>query len=159
LADEHRVCLFTKKVSKQPNGCWLWTAYTTDFGYGQFFDGERIVGAHVFSYRHFKGKIPDGFDLDHLCRVRNCVCPDHLEPVTRQVNLLRGETIPSRKAQQTHCEKGHEFLDSNIYRAKNGTRACRICRAERNRQWAANNRERRQEIDRNCYHRNKGVIK
>jgi HNH endonuclease len=146
--------LFLDKIWVDPfSGCWIWTAHITDFGYGQFWDGERLVGAHVYSYRRAKGPVPEGKDLDHLCRVRKCVCPDHLEPVTRQVNLLRGDTIPAKNAAKTHCDSGHEFTEENIYLAKNGSRCCKECRAANNLRWANENRERRRELDRECYRR------
>lgn len=149
---------FMAKVGFDPvTGCWPWQGHVNKrWGYGQFWDGEHVRGAHQVSYELFKGPIPEGTEPDHLCRVRCCVHPDHLEAVTRQVNLLRGDTIPARKAAQTHCINGHPFDDDNTYRAKNGTRGCRICKAERNRAWVAANRDRRRELDRECYARRRG---
>lgn len=152
-----RLQLFFDKVKVDPEtGCWLWQGYVTVHGYGQFWNGDRLVGAHVFGYEAHKGPVPDGLDLDHLCRVRRCVNPDHLEAVTRRENLLRGLTIPAAKAAQTHCEHGHEFTEANTYRGANGKRSCRICRRDGSAQWAATNRERRRELDRQCYARKVG---
>lgn len=134
------------------SGCWIWIAYVDEIsGYGQFWDGERVVGAHVYSYRRSKGPIPEGKELDHLCRVRKCVCLEHLEPVTRQINLLRGETIPAKNAAKTHCDSGHELTEDNVYKAKSGSRCCRKCRALWNSRWAKENRDRRRELDRSSY--------
>jgi hypothetical protein len=151
---------WSKFVVDETTGCWLWTAYVhKPSGYGQFWNGERVVYAHVFSFVTFKSALSERVEPDHLCRVRCCVNPNHLEAVTRRINLLRGNTIPARKAAQTHCEHGHEFTPDNIYHAKNGTRQCRACRAEWSVKWAANNRERRRELDRLSYRRRTGENK
>lgn len=86
--------------------CWLWTAaIDKTTGYGKFHAGEgrRIANAHRWSYEHFVGPVPAGLDLDHLCRVRHCVRPDHLEPVTRRVNLLRGDTLAAAHHENRDC--------------------------------------------------------
>lgn len=87
---------FLAKVRKEPNGCWAWigarTGQTrTDHrgGYGSFFDGERMRPAHRVSYEIEVGPIPAGLQLDHLCRNRACVNPDHLDPVSPRMNTLR----------------------------------------------------------------------
>lgn len=70
-------------------GCWLWTASLDGNGYGRFHDGERDTKAHRSGYEMLVGPVPDGLELDHLCRVRACVRPDHLEPVTHAENVRR----------------------------------------------------------------------
>lgn len=148
------IARFMKKFRcDRKTGCWFWTACVTKGGYGQFWDGRRVRGAHCVAYEIFKGPIPRGLEPDHLCRVRRCVNPDHLEAVTRRVNLLRGKTITARKVAQTHCHIGHLLSGTNLYIQRNGTRACRICRATNYRRWVAANRERRREIDRQNYAR------
>lgn len=115
---------FWSKVNMdQP--CWLWTGSLGDNGYGRFSDGERLVVAHRWSYEMAKGPVPEGLDLDHLCRVRNCVNPDHLEPVTRSENNLRG--IAARGT-PTHCRRGHEMTPENFYQRPGGYRVCRKCK-------------------------------
>ncbi len=85
---------FTSKYTVEPNtGCWLWTAHVVKGGYGRFRDG-RMVLAHRWSYEHFNGPIPAGEEVDHLCRVRSCVNPQHLEAVTHVINVNRGD-LPS----------------------------------------------------------------
>lgn len=92
----------------------------------------RNWAAHRVSYLWGKGEIPTGLDLDHLCRNRACVNPDHLEAVSRSVNLLRGKTIPAKHASKTHCPQNHEYSTENTYIGANGSRQCRTCRKYRN---------------------------
>ena len=106
--------------------CWLWTAGLFANGYGAFRSGTKHVKAHRYAYEFCVGPIPEGLTIDHLCRTRSCVLSDHLEPVTHQVNILRGEGIAARHARQTHCKRGHEFTPENTYiNAKR--RFCRRC--------------------------------
>ena len=121
---------FLAKIEKQPNGCWKWTACTRKDGYGQLSCGPASDGhilAHRASYELHKGPIPEGLDLDHLCRNRWCVNPDHLEAVTRQVNCLRGEHPSIQIHLSGRCQRGHEFNEENTYVYK-GKRMCRVCR-------------------------------
>ncbi|MFI2348057.1 HNH endonuclease [Streptomyces sp. NPDC019443] len=77
--------------------------------------------------------MPEGTELDHLCRVRACVRADHLEAVTHRENTLRGDTIPARRAIKTHCLRGHPYNTENTYRSPKNHRSCRSCRRERRR--------------------------
>jgi hypothetical protein len=111
--------------------CWLWTAATDRDGYGRFNIGGRVIrAAHQVAYSLCVGPVPPGLELDHLCRVHGCVNPDHLEPVTTKENGRRGYGAPGIRARQTACIHGHPFDEANTYRAPNGTRACRRCRAD-----------------------------
>ena len=85
---------FLAKVDKQPNGCWLWTGAKTKSGYGMFRElpasaGGKAEPAHRWAYKHWVGPIPDGYTIDHKCRVISCVEPEHLEAVTAQDNRYR----------------------------------------------------------------------
>lgn len=105
--------------------CWNWIGYLSPKGYGRFNVNGKNKYAYRVTYEWIKGPIPDGLELDHLCRNRACVNPDHLEPVTHKENQSRGI-----HATKTHCKWGHEFTEKNTYmrkRGKNWTRVCRIC--------------------------------
>lgn len=118
---------FSRSFVRHGSGCWLWTAKKHRTGYGLFSVRKHWLQAHRWAYERFVGPIPSGFDLDHLCRKRACVNPAHVEPVTRQVNLLRGDTIPARHAAKTHCPQGHDYTPENTYNYR-GQRHCVACR-------------------------------
>ena len=125
---------FMDKVFPEPNsGCWLWGGALAR-GYGEFQIGThkktRQIGAHRFSYQMHVGPIPEGLDLDHLCGVRSCVNPGHLEPVTRAENLRRGTGAPVGG-----CVKGHMWVDGALYVSPKGKRSCRLCNQQRSREW------------------------
>lgn len=114
--------------------CWLWTAHVAD-GYGYIRDGTKTCRVHRVVWELLVGPIPDGMQLDHLCRVRRCVNPDHLEPVTGRENRLRSPIHWSGVlARKTHCKRGHEFTAENTYVEKRGTRNCRTCQRDKMRQ-------------------------
>lgn len=114
-------------------GCWEWTAARTREGYGRFGLHGRRRQAHRVVYQWLVGPVPDGMVLDHLCRNRACVRPDHLEPVTDKVNVLRGEGPAPRNASKTHCLAGHPYDEENTYRRPDGCRDCRACKRLRER--------------------------
>jgi len=108
------------------SGCWLWTGDLTPNGYGRWRKGpgQPREMAHRTSYEHWVGPIPEGMTLDHLCRTRNCVRPDHLEPVTPSENTMRQD---HHARNRTHCPKGHPYDDANTYTDPAGKRRCRAC--------------------------------
>lgn len=115
------------------DACWLWLAAINDGGYGIFHLAKtgKSVRAHRYSYEFFVGNIEEGLDVDHVCRVRACINPYHLEPVTRQVNLLRGIGLPALEILRTHCPQGHPYNMANTHIRKSGARRCRACDRER----------------------------
>lgn len=117
--------LFNSKIEKTES-CWLWAGGKYQNGYGKF--GNRGYMVHRISYEMAKGKIPQGMKLDHLCRVRHCVNPDHLEPVTLVENVMRGESIWAKNARKTHCKHGHEFTKENTHiHPQRNRRHCKQC--------------------------------
>lgn len=139
VAPERR--FFTKFEVGQPpvdapdlGPCWLWTGAIGSGGYGTLhLDVERgPVGAHRFSYELHVGPIPDGLQLDHLCRVKHCVNPLHLEAVTASENTLRAVPFRGPIRPRTHCKKGHPLSGDNVY-GHNGKRTCKTCKADRQR--------------------------
>lgn len=135
---------FMEKIRPGANGCIEWIGGLNGVGYGQFYEGRTNLDqtgktyAHRWSYEHFVGPIPDGMHLDHLCRNRRCVNPQHLEPVTCRENLLRGTGASARNAIKTHCPAGHPYEGDNLYfhpiRKQRICRACGRLRAQRYRQ-------------------------
>jgi HNH endonuclease len=113
------------------DSCWWWTGCLTNHGYGVASWNGKQRPAHRVFYELRKGPIPEGLAIDHLCRNRSCVNPDHLEAVTLRTNVLRGISPAAIAAKLTHCIRGHELSGENIsYR--NGTqRRCRVCNRER----------------------------
>jgi hypothetical protein len=110
--------------------CWLWKGASQSNGYGRFDVDGRTTYAHRTSYEHFVGAIAEGLTLDHLCRTRLCVRPDHLEPVTNKENLMRGMSFSARNAVKINCPRGHEYSDTNTYTDRRGRRFCKTCRRE-----------------------------
>lgn len=113
--------------------CWLWTGFLDRYGYGQISVNNRREKAHRVAYTAFVAPIPDGLVIDHICRVRHCVNPVHLEPVSHAENSRRGI---ARCARQTSCLRGHPFDEANTY-VTEGRRHCRACRREATRQYDA----------------------
>jgi hypothetical protein len=113
---------FWSKVNKTQS-CWLWTGARTGNGYGVFRVDHKMMMAHRVAYLLCKGQLPT-LELDHLCRIRLCVNPEHLEPVTHIENVSRS---PIHDKNKTHCKQGHPFseLNTRLYRGK---RFCRTCK-------------------------------
>lgn len=131
------------KIRVEPNGCWVFTGALTKHGYGHVRVGRRgegMISTHRAMYLHAVGPVPDGFQLDHLCRNRACCNPDHLEPVTPGENIRRGETA-KRMLEKTHCPAGHPYSGENLVLSKKGHRVCRACRNRRAREFRKHKKE------------------
>lgn len=132
---------FWSKVQKTDT-CWLWTGSLDRYGYGRFNPSRpEAWSAHRYAYLTLVGLIPDGQQLDHLCRVRRCVNPAHLEPVTSRENTMRGETPAAINARKTHCPKGHEYTAENTRVSADGERNCRVCHRAMNARYKARKRQ------------------
>lgn len=110
-------------------GCWIWTGPRRGVGYGGFrISRGSPAYVHRVAYEALVAPVPRGLQIDHLCRVRLCCNPIHMEPVTQRINLLRGETVVAANAVKTHCPRGHEYTEANTKMAGN-SRQCRVCHA------------------------------
>ncbi len=117
-----------EKIIPEPNsGCWIWTGAVAGGGYGVVWHDGRRQQAHRVLYERDAGPIPKGLHIDHLCRVRCCCNPAHLEPVTCSENLSRSPLM-DRNSRKTHCPQGHEYTPDNVIPQKGGGRACKACK-------------------------------
>lgn len=106
------------------DGCWLWTRATSDTGYGSLRLDGTTHNVHKLAYELWVGPVPAELQLDHLCRVRRCFNPAHLEPVTQEENLLRGV------AAKVTCKRGHPRTPENLSVRSSGRLRCKLCHCE-----------------------------
>lgn len=135
ISEDAQKRFWNKVALPNGEGCMLWLAAKNTSGYGMFHVGNgtapRMPHAHRVSYFIAYGSIPVGMEIDHLCRVRGCVAPRRLEPVTHAENARRGDTgavIAAIQRDKTQCPQGHPYSEENTYRCPRGKRRCRICR-------------------------------
>jgi hypothetical protein len=127
---------FVRKIDfhSSPKGCWLWKGSfgghekDPNHAYGRFWLNPKNVMAHRFSYEYFyKKKIPENFQIDHLCCNPKCVNPNHFELVSLRENMLRAKNPISSQAYKTHCKRGHLLSGKNLHVSKDGHRRCLTC--------------------------------
>jgi hypothetical protein len=132
---------FSKKFMPEPNsGCWLWAGAIWQNGYGAFYLRGKNQTAHRAAYEIRHGKPIDGLEIDHLCRNRCCVNPDHLEMVSTQTNTLRGIGATAVNKRKIHCSRGHEYTSENTRLSPAGRRFCIKCKAFYNAKYKAQKR-------------------
>lgn len=135
--------LIVNKIKIMPSGCWEWQAYKNADGYGVLGVGKKTMLAYRYLYKKLVGEPPiRPYSLDHLCRNRSCVNPNHLEVVLHKDNILRGESPAANYAKRKLCDKGHLL---NGIRKQGNCRFCIKCRRissyERVKAWRLKNRE------------------
>ncbi len=111
-------------------GCWVWTKSLERNGYARMSVGHKVDGVHRITYkeRHGYDAIPDGYEIDHLCRNRACCNPDHLEAVEHRENIMRSPIAVARiNADKTECWRGHPLSGPNLHTNARGHRSCRAC--------------------------------
>ena len=138
-----KVRLTDKYEVGDESACWPWKGFYNHKGYGRFQVNGHTISAHRAVYESLIGPVPEGLTLDHLCRNRACVNPQHLEPVTNKVNVLRGTGLCATNAKKMNCPRGHPYSGNNLiiktYHGNSKTkrvgveRMCRECKSIRNR--------------------------
>lgn len=122
---------FWQKV-RQAGDCWEWTASKGGSGYGHFFPTrKKLVVAHKWAYEQMVGPVPEGLQLDHLCRNTSCVNPYHLDPVPAKVNGHRSDSWAGVNSRKTHCPEEHPYTGDNLLINEKGARVCLTCKRAR----------------------------
>lgn len=117
------------KTIKKIDGCWIWQGSVDSKGYGQLMSNGIVWRAHRFFYTNLVGEIPVDYQIDHLCKKKLCVNPEHLEAVTQTENIERSGAWNYNKA-KTHCPQGHEYTSENTLFRQN-KRTCKTCKKNR----------------------------
>lgn len=125
MSDNVNLTEFENRILKTDN-CWIWLGNIAPIGYGRYFKNGKSFYVHRISYELFKKPIKKGYHIDHLCKNRKCVNPDHLEEVTLSENVKRG-TAYDKKRNQTYCLRGHLFSKENTKINSQKARICKKC--------------------------------
>lgn len=120
--------LLAKTTTDPVTGCYVWTGALSPFGYGVAYSIHFPTRqAHRLMYLAAVGHVERSQHIDHLCRNRACVNPEHLDPVAPRTNILRGEGVAAKNSRKTHCKWGHPFTEDNVWIMAGGGRCCRTC--------------------------------
>jgi len=134
--------IFSRYIPEPNSGCFLWVGPVNTYGYGYLWDERRrdTLYAHRVAYEDRFGPISRGKQIDHKCRVRCCINPDHLEEVTVKENVLRGTGHSAENARKLACKRGHVFDEKNTYWMAPNKRSCRACHVLKQRKYMAQKR-------------------
>ena len=129
--DGQSVILASECEKQVAEACWVWPGYVNGDGYAR----KNGVGVHRIMWELLSNEvIPEGMEIDHLCRNRACIRPSHLQVVDHRTNTLRGITIPAHNSRKTECPQGHQYDEVNTYIDKRGKRYCRACKKARDKE-------------------------
>lgn len=134
-APPEQLARFLTKILVDESGCWLWMAAKAYGGYGSFTIRRKSHAAHRVAYLWKHSACASDLTVDHLCRVRHCVNPNHMELVPIRINTLRGTAPTAINARKTHCVAGHPLSGSNLWITPIGGRYCRTCARKRHKEW------------------------
>lgn len=132
----------------EKTGCWLWRGTIANGRYGIMNERGKTTMAHRFFYEHHRGPIPPDLEVDHLCRVRHCVNPEHMELVTRRENIARGNCSWAIIERTGACQRGHPWPENMYVNPNSGVRECRACIVASNARWRERNPEHARELSR-----------
>jgi len=131
---DFRTRLLSRAIINPDTHCWEWAGAKDMWGYGLIKRDGQNRRVHREVFRMWFGPVPAGLEVDHLCFIRHCLNPDHLEAVPGYVNIMRSNGTAAVNARKTHCERGHEYTPENTYVTPAGCRCCRTCRRIRERE-------------------------
>ena len=123
------------RITVNNQGCWEWKSPLHDGGYATMSVDDKSQYIHRLIYEYYHGQIQSDLQIDHLCRNRKCVNPIHLELVTQKENIMRGKGVGVLNSLKTQCPKGHPYTKENLIMYKDGSKKCRICHNERQKQY------------------------
>lgn len=137
ICDEKTLTRFhSKYIPVTESGCWIWTDHLCRGDYAQFYINGALQMSHRVSYEIHIGPIPRNMEIDHICRVRCCVNPEHLRPLPHKDNVLCGSGLTAKHALKTHCINGHPFSGDNLqFKPNRNERVCRQCNKDRALAW------------------------
>lgn len=119
---------FHRKLELVSNGCVVWKGSLSEKGYGVFYFHNSRIRAHRFSYQTYKGQLLKSKCIDHICRNRACVNPEHLRQVTFRINALENSRgIAVKNSKKIKCKKNHPLISGNLVKRKDGRRECKKC--------------------------------
>jgi hypothetical protein len=121
-------------ATRSDGACWTWTGHVQPTGYGVMSYRNRRWYVHRLAWELWRGPIPEGLTIDHLCRNKACINPDHLEPVTHRENNLRGNSVAAQHARKTRCPRGHAYSVSFVRNDGRRERRCSECYRDRERE-------------------------